>query len=91
VATLQAAWPIVKSLIKSDGPKAPTPIHCPLGFKYQPPEEATTIADCLEYQFTPHDLCDENHERWEEARVKALLEAADDTPFEKVAPAIYIN
>jgi hypothetical protein len=33
----------------------------------------------LESQFTPHDFCDENHERWVEARVKALLEAVDNT------------
>jgi hypothetical protein len=30
--------------------------------------------------------CDENHKQWVEARVQALLEAADDTPLEKVRP-----
>jgi hypothetical protein len=61
--TSQAIWSIVKSLIKEDGPKAP------LGLKYQPIEKANTIADCLENHFTPHDLCDETHERRVEARV----------------------
>jgi hypothetical protein len=31
-------------------------------------------------QFTPHDLCDENHERWVEAAVQALLEAVNSYP-----------
>jgi hypothetical protein len=64
--TLQAIWPIVKSLIKRDGSRAPTAIHGPpVSLKYQPLEKATAIAVCLEYQFTPHDLCDENHNnRW---------------------------
>jgi hypothetical protein len=39
-------------------------------------DKANAIADCLENQFTPHDLFDENHERRVEARVQALLEAA---------------
>jgi hypothetical protein len=29
-------------------------------------------------QFTRHDLCDENHERREKARVQVLLEATDN-------------
>jgi hypothetical protein len=75
--------PIVKSLIKRDGSKTPTHICGPLRLKYQPQEKATTIAVCLEDQFTPHDLCDENHKQRVEAGVQTLLEAADDTPFEK--------
>jgi hypothetical protein len=46
--------------------------------------KAAAIADCLENQFTPHDLCDENHKWRVEASVQALLEAADYTPLEKV-------
>jgi hypothetical protein len=38
------------------------------------------IADCLENQFTPHDLCDDNHKWWVEARVQALLKAVDNNP-----------
>jgi hypothetical protein len=60
VVTSQAVWPISKSLMKRDGPKAPTAVHGPLGITYQPNEKANVIADCLEFQFTSHDLCDEN-------------------------------
>jgi hypothetical protein len=36
----------------------------------------------LENQFTPHDLCDENHELRVEAGVQALLEAVyNDLPL----------
>jgi hypothetical protein len=79
----QAIWPIVKSLIKRDGPKAPTVIHSPLGPKYLPTEKTNMTAGGLENQFTLHDLCDENHKWWVEARVQALLEAVEDTPLEK--------
>jgi hypothetical protein len=58
-------------------PKAPAAIHGPSGFKYHPIEKSNMIADCLENQFTPHDLCDDNHERQVEAKVQALLETAD--------------
>ncbi|PNF40098.1 hypothetical protein B7P43_G10711 [Cryptotermes secundus] len=36
-------------------------------------EKANAIADCLGNQFTPHNLCDDNHGRREETRVQALL------------------
>jgi hypothetical protein len=52
-------------------------------------DKANAIADCLENQFTPHDLCDENHERRVEARVQALLEAEDNEgppPPQKIQP-----
>jgi hypothetical protein len=45
--TPQAKWPIAKSLMKRDGPKAPTTIRGPLGFTFHPLEKATVIADCL--------------------------------------------
>jgi hypothetical protein len=61
--TLQAIWPIAKSLAKRDGPRAPTEIHGISSPKFQPVDKANAIADCLEKQFTPHKLCDENHER----------------------------
>jgi hypothetical protein len=75
--TPQAILPIVKSLIKRDGPKAPTAILVPLGLKYQLLDKAIMIVDSLENHLTPHDLCGENHKWWVETRVQALLEAAD--------------
>jgi hypothetical protein len=78
--TPQAIWPIAKSLLKIDGPGAPTAIHGPSGLKFHPSEKANTFADCLKNQFTYHDLCDENHERQVEARVQTLLEATDNKP-----------
>jgi hypothetical protein len=44
-------------------------------------KKANETAACLEIQFTPHDLCDENHEGRVEATVEALLEAADNSPL----------
>jgi hypothetical protein len=69
-----------------DGPRAPTAIHGASGLKYYPRDKANAIADCLENLFTPHDFCDENHERWVEARVQALLEAEDNEALEKIRP-----
>jgi hypothetical protein len=90
-ATPQALWPIAKSLLKRDGPKAPTAIHGSSGLKFHPLEKANAIADYLENLFTPHDLCEENHEWRVEARVQALLEAVDDNPPEKVGHVTYKN
>jgi hypothetical protein len=61
-----------------DEPRASTAIHCPLGLN--------AIADCLEKQFSPHDLCDDNQERQVETRVQALLEAIENEPPEKIRP-----
>jgi hypothetical protein len=82
--TLPAIWPIAKSLTNRDGLRAPTAIHGLLGLKYHLADKANATADCLENQFIPQDLCDENHERRVEARVQALLEAADNNPPEKI-------
>jgi hypothetical protein len=71
--TPQSIWPIAKSLLKRDGPRAPTAIHGASNLKFLPSEKANAIADCLENQFTPHDLCEENHERRVEAKVQVLL------------------
>jgi hypothetical protein len=79
--TPQAIWPIAKSLLKRDGPRAPTAIHCASGLKFHPSDKANAIADTLEFQFTPHDLCDENHERRVEADVQTLLHTVDTTPL----------
>jgi hypothetical protein len=78
--TPQAICPIAKSLVKRDRTRAPTAIHGASGLKFLPAQKANAIADCLENQFTHHDLCDENHERQWEARVQALLEAVDNNP-----------
>jgi hypothetical protein len=68
--TPQAIWPIAKSLANRDERRAPTAIHGPSGPKFQPVDEANAIADCLEKQFTPYKLCDENHERQVEVQSK---------------------
>jgi hypothetical protein len=83
--TPQAIWPIGKSLLNRDEPRTPTAIHGPSDLKLHPSEKANAIADCLENQFTHHDLCDENHEWQVEARVQALLEAGDKLP-ERIRP-----
>jgi hypothetical protein len=82
----QAIWPIAKSLMKRDRPKAPTAIRGPLGFTFHPLEKGNAIADCLENQFTSHELCDENHKRCVEARVQALLETVDNNLSERIRP-----
>jgi hypothetical protein len=84
--TPQAIWPIAKSLMKRDGPGAPTAMHGPPGPKFYPSENVDTIADCLENQSTPHDPCDDNHERRVEARVQALIETVDNSLPERVRP-----
>jgi hypothetical protein len=58
--TPQTVWLIAKSLANRDGPRAPTAIHGPLGPRFQPVDKANAIAECLEKQFTPPELCDEN-------------------------------
>jgi hypothetical protein len=84
--TPQAIWPIAKSLTNRDRPRAPTAIHGPSGLKYHPLDKSNAIADCLENQFAPHDLCDYSHERSVEARVQALLETVDNSALERVRP-----
>jgi hypothetical protein len=81
----QVIWSIAKFLLKGDGPRAPTAIRGPSGLKFHPSEKVNAIADCLENQFTRHDLCDETHDRRVEARVQALLEAVDKPP-ERIRP-----
>jgi hypothetical protein len=80
----QAIWPAAKSLLKRNEPRAPIAIHGPLRLEVIPLEKANATADCLENQFTSHDLFDENHEWWVKARVQALLEAVDNTTPERI-------
>jgi hypothetical protein len=72
-----------KSLTHRDGPRAPTAIHGLLGLQYHEVDKANAIADCLENQFTPHELWEENHERRVEVRIQALLEAIDSDPLKE--------
>jgi hypothetical protein len=64
----------------------PTAIHVLLDLPFYLVDQANAIADCLENQFTPHDLCEENHERRAEARVQALLAAEDNDSPKKIIP-----
>jgi hypothetical protein len=73
--TPQAIWPIAKSLLKRDGPRAPTAIHDALGLKFLPSEKANRIAE------SGNSVCDENHERQVDAKVQALLETVDKNPL----------
>jgi hypothetical protein len=84
--TPHAIWPIAKSLLKRAGPRTPTAIHGASGLKFYPSDKANAVADCLEIHFTPHDLCDDNHERREEARFQALLETVDNNPPQRIRP-----
>jgi hypothetical protein len=86
VVAPQELWSIAKSLMKRDGTKAPTAVEGSVGITYHPNEKVNQIADCLEKQFTSHDLFNKNDERQMETRVEALLASVDDTPFEKVRP-----
>jgi hypothetical protein len=61
--TSDAIWRLAKFFMKTDRPKTPTAIHGPSGPRFLPLEKGNVTADCLENQFTPHDLCEENHER----------------------------
>jgi hypothetical protein len=80
--TSQAICPATKFLLKRVGPRAPTALHGHSGLIFHPFEKANAIGDCLEYQFTRHDLCDENHER----RVQVLLEVVDNKPPKRMKP-----
>jgi hypothetical protein len=43
--TSHAVWPVAKSTMKRDGPKAPTTVHGPFGITYHLNEKANVIAD----------------------------------------------
>jgi hypothetical protein len=60
--------------------RAPTAIHGASGLKFHPSQKASTIVDCLEIQYTPHDWIGGNHEWWVGARVQALLKDIDNNP-----------
>jgi len=54
----QAAWPLMKFLLKQGGPRASGSINSPLCVMYHLLEKANVVVDCLENHFTPHDLYD---------------------------------
>jgi hypothetical protein len=76
--TPQAIWPIAKSLTNRDVPKTTTAIHGPLGPVFYPNEKANVIANYLQNLFTPHKVCDTDHDRRVEARFQALLTTVED-------------
>jgi hypothetical protein len=89
--TSRALWPIVKSLMKTDGPKAPIALQGHLGITYHPNDKHSTISDCLENQFTFHYLCDENHERWVDTRVEDMVTSVDKNPLGNARPCNIIK
>jgi hypothetical protein len=79
--TPQAIWPIVKFPMKRGGPKTPTVIHGHSGPIFYPIDKANEIANYLENQLTPHELCDSDNERQVVALVQALLDTVKETPL----------
>jgi hypothetical protein len=77
----QAIWPIARTLLNRDAPRAPTTVHGCSGLKFLPKDKANAIVDCSENHLTHHDLCDEHHERRVKASVQALLETEDSSPL----------
>jgi hypothetical protein len=63
-------------------------MHGCLGLKYYAVDEAKAIAECLQNQFTPNDLRDENHEQRGLASVQNLLEAENTEEPEKIRPRV---
>jgi hypothetical protein len=63
-----------------DGSRSPTALHGPLVLKFHPLVKPIAIADCLQSEFTPHALCEENNEGRVELGVQNLLEAVDNNP-----------
>jgi hypothetical protein len=73
-------WFIVKFLTKRGGPEAATAMHVPLDSVFYPNERAYLIENCSENLFTPHKVCDTDHERRDEVRVQALLNTVNEPP-----------
>jgi hypothetical protein len=84
--TPQAIRPTAKCLTKRGEAKATTTIHGTLGPVFYQNEKAKVIANYLENLFTPHKVCDTDHERRVEARVQTLLTTVDETPTVKLRP-----
>jgi hypothetical protein len=52
--TPQAIWPIAKSLVKRDGPRAPTAIHGASGLKFFSPRKKTQLLTL--WKFSSHHM-----------------------------------
>jgi hypothetical protein len=52
--TLQGIWPIAKSLLKRDGPRAPTVIYGASGHKFHPSEKPTELLTV--WKFSSHHM-----------------------------------
>lgn len=72
--------------MKRERPKGPTAIRDLSGPKYRPIDKANANANCLKDQFTPHVICDGNHEPRVEVKVQAVLKEEDKNTFESVRP-----
>jgi hypothetical protein len=74
--------------IPSEGRKAKGTISHPQSYGTQIPLiiKTNVIADCLENQFSPHDLCEEHREQLVVTRIQALFETVDNDPLERVRP-----
>jgi len=56
--TPEVIWPTAKFLITADSPNRPTAIYGISEFKFNPFNKSNVIADFLENQLLPQDLCD---------------------------------
>jgi hypothetical protein len=79
-------WPIARTLLNRDAPKAPTAIHGYHGLKFLLYDKANAIADCLENHFIHYDFCEEHHERRVDSLVQDVLENKNSAPSEKISP-----
>jgi hypothetical protein len=69
------SWQIAKSHLKRYGLlQKPSSIHGLLGPICYTVDKANIIADCLQNQFTAHDLCDCNYRRHVEALLATIEE-----------------
>jgi hypothetical protein len=89
--TPQVIWPIAESLPIRSGQKALSAVHDQLGPIFYRISEGNIIADCLESQFTLHDLRDYDHEMQVQARVQALLTTIDEDIPVKFCPCDVSN
>jgi hypothetical protein len=61
-------------------------MHSPLGLTNHLLEKANVISDCLEEQFTPHDLGNKDHKQWVMATFQAMLKVVDNSSSKRISP-----
>jgi hypothetical protein len=88
--TPQTIWPIVKSLTKRGGQKAPSAIYGPIGPISHPIDKTNTIPVCLENQFRAV-LCDCDHKQHVKGKVKAMLAIIDEDTLLISDPVRYLK